>query len=124
MFRFSPFSAASLLENAQGTVDDDRSKGREPRWGISVLAGAPIDGESIDDCLLRLLAGRRMSGRKMQVAKVTDLERAGFPVILDEPPPNHHLILLGDDPDLTVVENVAAILAAPGRRNNPAERRK
>lgn len=124
VIRFSPFLADRLLENAQGTFDEDLDEGRPPRYGVSVVAGTCEDGGDIDEAIERILSQTQLGGKQMAVITGTELRAAGFELVKDPTTlePLHHLV--GDHPFTEPPRvDVLASLLHDRRRRNPAYKR-
>lgn len=122
VLRFAPFLPDRLTENAEETFEDDKDKGRSfPRYGVSVLAADPEEGEDLNTTIARILATSKLqAGRKIAVLTRDELEAEGFSLVKDatENEPSHHLV--GDDPFTAPprADKLASLMQ--DRVNNPA----
>lgn len=122
MIRFSPFLADRLRENAEDTFEEERERGdASPRYGVSVIAATPEDGEDVLDTVRRIVGSTTLRGKKIAVLTGNELRAAGFEVVADPnaKEPLHHLV--GDDPfsDPPRVDELASLLE-DRRLTNPA----
>jgi hypothetical protein len=95
VIRFQSFLEAKLVENAEDTYDEElENSSPDPRYGLSVIAVAPLQGETVDETVLRLLGTSTLSGKHIAVLKGSFLRAAGFLLVPDpnDKEPDHHLI--------------------------------
>lgn len=122
VIRFTPLSPAGLEKNATGTYLDDLEFGRTPpRYGVSVIAGWCLAGESLDQAVARILQTTSLSGRTIAVTTGNKLREIGLDIVEDatDREPSHHLV--GEDPftEPPRVDLLASLLDNC-RRSNPA----
>lgn len=121
VLRFSPFLPDRLLENAEDTfVDEQERKLPSPRYGVSVLAMAPKDGEDLLDTVRRIVDTTTLGGKKIAVMTGNELRSHGFQLVADatELEPQHHLV--GSNPlsEPPEVDELASLMQ--DRITNPA----
>ena len=119
--RFSPFLPDRLLENAIDTFVEEQERGdASPRYGVSVLAGTPEDGEDLLDVVRRIVGSSTLNGKKIAIASGNTLRSQGFQLVADPnaKEPLHHLV--GDNPfsEHPRVDLLASLLQE--RITNPA----
>lgn len=121
MLRFSPFSAEKLLENAEDTYIDEKERGSSaPRYGVSVLALAPEDGEDLTETVRRIVATTSLNGKKVAVMTRNELRSHGFELVADatKREPLHHLVGTNPFTDPPKVDQLASMMQ--DRITNPA----
>lgn len=121
VIRFAPFLPDRLLENAEDTFFDEQERGAEsPRYGVSVIAGECLEGETLDAAIDRILGTTNLrGGRKIAVLSESRLQEHGFQLVFDpnDREPMHHLV--GENP-LTAPPRVDVLASLmQDRRANP-----
>lgn len=108
VIRFRPISPDSVLRSAE------REFRRAGRYGLSVFADVPRDGESADAVITRLLAASELAGMSPQdnpkyyvCSRAEQLLHEGFTFVKDgddDELAEHYTVDLGDEPRLVDVE--------------------
>ncbi|QQD76922.1 hypothetical protein I8920_03955 [Curtobacterium sp. YC1] len=121
VLRFSPFLPDRLLENAEDTfADETERKLPSPRYGVSVLAMAPEEGEDLLDTVRRIIATTSLGGKKVAVMTGNELRARGFELVADatDIEPQHHLVGGSPFTEPPEVDELASLMQ--DRITNPA----
>lgn len=113
------------FDKVRKELDDDRAERiDEGTWDanyhLSVFAGPPEDGETVELTVNRLF-GQHRTVKYFRTASLESLARAGFVMIASPPEPYHYDVVVGTEVDEAVVERFDQCFDEA--RRNPAWKR-